>query len=151
MKRLVLCIQLLLAGALSCASPPGHAARVLVPAYSNPCCGGGPTMWTAVNAFAAAQPTQIGVVLNPASGPGASPIDPNYIDATGHGPLVDLIATGAPVYGYVATTNGSKPIATAQAEIALYYDNNYWRGQSIHLFSAFFLFLFIQETHFFVK
>ena len=136
MKQFSFIVQLALLSAALCASPA--AARLLVPAYANPCCGGGPTMWTAVNAFAAAQPMQIGVVLNPASGPGASPIDPNYIDATGHGPLVDLIATGAPAYGYVATTNGSKPIATAQAEIALYYDSNYWRGQSIHLAGIFF-------------
>jgi hypothetical protein len=95
-------------------------------------------MWTAVNAFAAAQPSQIGVIFNPASGPGTSPVDPNYVDSTGHGPLVDLLATGAPVYGYVATTNATKPIANAKAEIALYYDTSYWRGQLIHLNGIFF-------------
>lgn len=116
----------------------GSGAKLLVPAYANPCCAGGPALWAGVNAFAAAQAQQIGVVFNPASGPGPSPVDPNYVDATGHGALVDLLATGAPVYGYVATTNATKPLATAQSEIALYYDSSYWRGQPIHLAGIFF-------------
>jgi hypothetical protein len=126
----------------ACALPfSAHASgtRILVPAYANPCCAGGPALWSGVNAFAAAQPQQVGVVFNPASGPGSSPVDPNYVDATGHGPLVDLLATGAPVYGYVATTNATKPLATAENEIALYYDDSgYWRGQPIHLAGIFF-------------
>ena len=124
----------LAASSAACAS----GAKLLVPAYANPCCGGGPALWTAMNAFAAEQPQEIGVVFDPASGPGASPVDPNYIDDSGQGPLVDLLATGAPVYGYVATTNATKPIATAQAEIALYYDRNYWRDRPIHLAGIFF-------------
>jgi hypothetical protein len=116
----------------------GNGAKLLVPAYANPCCAGGPAQWSAAIAFATLQPSQIGVIFNPASGPGASPVDPNYVDDTGHGPLVDLLATGAPVYGYVATTNAGKPIANAEAEIALYYDTSYWRGQSIHLSGIFF-------------
>src|SRR5581483_2277753 len=123
--------------AVACAAH-GTGARLLVPAYANPCCAGGPALWSAVNAFATAHPQEVAVVFNPASGPGASPVDANYVDASGHGPLVDLLATGAPVYGYVATTNAAKPLATAEAEVALYYDPNYWRGFPIRVQGIFF-------------
>ncbi len=115
-----------------------NGTKILVPAYANPCCDGGPALWNEVNSFAAANPSAMGVVLNPASGPGASPIDPNYIGANGQGPLITLLSTGVPVYGYVATTYSAKPIDTALAEIALYYDSAYWRGQPVHLSGIFF-------------
>lgn len=61
-----------------------RALDVLFPAYANPCCGGGPAMWSALiaTAGAPARPFGLHVVFDPASGPGAS-VDPNYIDATG--------------------------------------------------------------------
>jgi hypothetical protein len=136
--RRALHTALTFAAMMASGTTQGSGTKLLVPAYANPCCANGPALWTAVNAFAAAYPSQLGVIFNPASGPGTSPVDPNYVDNTGHGPLVDLLATGASVYGYVATTNATKPIANAKAEIALYYDNSYWRGQSIHLSGIFF-------------
>ena len=136
MMRTVLCCLMLFAGAMCDAG--AVTARLLVPAYANPCCANGPAMWSGVIAFAAAQPQELGVIFNPASGPGSGPVDPNYLNDAGQGPLADLLATGAPVYGYVATTYGAKTLVAAQAEIAQYYSSTYWRGSTIHLSGIFF-------------
>ena len=50
--------------------------ELLVPAYANPCCSGGPTMWSTLISTAQTASTTINIILNPASGPGASSIDP---------------------------------------------------------------------------
>lgn len=132
----MLCCLMLFAGAMCDAG--AVTARLLVPAYANPCCGNGPVMWSGIIAFAAAQPKELGVIFNPASGPGGGPVDTNYLNNAGQGPLADLLATSVPVYGYVATTYGAKTLAAAQAEIAQYYSSTYWRGSTVHLSGVFF-------------
>lgn len=112
--------------------------RWLVPAYASPCCDGGPLLWSALIAAAQTRPQQIAVIVNPDSGPGASPIDPNYIDAAGQGPLVALAATAAVLVGYIATDYGNRDLATVRAEMTRYYDAAYWRGTSVRLDGFFF-------------
>ncbi|MBK7948166.1 MAG: spherulation-specific family 4 protein [Deltaproteobacteria bacterium] len=106
-----------------------HDARaldVLFPAYANPCCGGGPAMWAALISTAAtpARPFGLHVVFNPASGPGVA-VDPNYVDANGLGPLPDLRAAGAVVYGYVTTGYGARAAADVLADIDAYLVGHY--------------------------
>jgi hypothetical protein len=96
------------------------AIDVLVPAYSNPCCG---PMWSGLISAAGAGGFTLDVIFNPASGPGTS-IDPNYLK-NGKGPLVDVKAAGGVVYGYVATSYGTKSIAAAEAEIDRYFNTLY--------------------------
>lgn len=111
------------------ASLGAHDARaldVLFPAYANPCCGGGPAMWAALISTAAtpARPFGLHVVFNPASGPGVA-VDPNYVDANGLGPLPDLRAAGAVVYGYVTTGYGTRAPAAVLADIDAYLVGHY--------------------------
>jgi hypothetical protein len=95
-------------------------------------------MWTALVALGTSDPSELGVVFNPASGPGGTLVDPNYVTDAGAGPLVDLLATGAPVYGYVATGYAGKTVEAASAEIAKYYSSAYWRGHALRLGGIFF-------------
>ena len=106
-----------------------HEARgldILFPAYANPCCGGGPAMWTQLIGAASTPARRFGlhVIFNPASGPGAAR-DPNYVDATGHGPLPSLHTVGAVVYGYVTTGYGARPAAAVLADIDAYLVGHY--------------------------
>ena len=87
-------------------------------------------MWPDLVASAAAG-LPIHAILNPASGPGASPIDPNYVNTGGVGPAVDLVAAGGRLYGYVATTFGARPLAAVEGDIDVYYDPAYWRGAGV--------------------
>ncbi len=111
--------------------------ELLVPAYANPCCGGGP-MWA--NLLNTAQNSTVGlnVILNPASGPGASPIDPNYINPSGPDPLLDLTSAGGVVYGYVPTGFGIRNINDVKADVDTYYDPAYWRGAGVQVNGIFF-------------
>jgi hypothetical protein len=104
---------------------PAKAAVVdlLIPAYANPCCDDGPAMWSNLESAAASPNFKVNVIFNPASGPGTS-VDPNYL-SNGQGPLVDVRAAGATVYGYVATTYGDKSLGTVKAEIDKYFDTLY--------------------------
>lgn len=115
---------LLVLGALG--ANDARALDVLFPAYANPCCGGGPAMWTALIATAATptRPFGLHVVFNPASGPGTA-VDPNYVDATGHGPLPSLRAAGAVIYGYVTTGYGARSSAAVLADIDAYLVGHY--------------------------
>ena len=114
------------------ACPP---VELLVPAYGNPCCGGGPTMWSTLIAAAQANTVPLSVILNPASGPGAgTEIDPNYVNDTGSGPMgpmVDLKAAGGIVYGYVTTSYATRTLAAVEAEVDKYYDPAFWRGAGV--------------------
>jgi hypothetical protein len=132
----LLLLSILLGSAPSARAQTPLAA--LVPAYANPCCAGGVTMWPDLIASAASGSAEIHVILNPASGPGASPIDPNYVNVGGVGPVVDLVAAGGRVYGYVATTFGTRALAAVEADIDVYYDAAYWRGAGV-LVSGIFL------------
>lgn len=114
----------------------GSCARLemLVPAYANPCCDDGPAMWTGLATAAAAGTTKLHVILNPASGPGTGPeIDPNYVNADPAGPLLDVRAAGAVIYGYVSTSFATRPIGAAKADIDLYYTPAYWRGAGVQV------------------
>jgi len=59
------------------------AARLLVPAYANPCCGDGPAMWSGLIALGGSRPQELGVVFNPASGPGGALVEVCRIRTTG--------------------------------------------------------------------
>ncbi len=126
--------SLLGAGLLLLAGPAAAQTAgpaLLVPAYANPCCAGGLTLWPDLIASAASGSVPIHAILNPASGPGTSPIDPNYVNVGGVGPAVDLDAAGGRLYGYVATTFGARPLAAVEADIDVYYDPAYWRGAGV--------------------
>jgi hypothetical protein len=114
--------------ALACLLPVlAFAARIniLVPAYANPCCDGGPQMWTSLIASAtSARSFTLGVIFNPTSGPGTAR-DPNYLDAQGNGPLRDLRLAGGVIDGYVATTNATRPIADVKHDIDVYLTGFY--------------------------
>lgn len=132
---LLITVLLLLEGSEARAGGP---VRWLVPVYANPCCGDGPVFWSALISAAQTRPQQIAVIVNPDSGPGASPIDPNYIAANGQGPLVTLAATDAQLLGYIATGYGERDPATVRAEMTRYAQAAYWRNTSVRLDGFFF-------------
>jgi hypothetical protein len=108
--------------------------EVLVPAYANPCCADGPAMWAALEAAASNAVPHLNVILNPASGPGAGPeIDPNYVNTGPVGPLLNVRAAGASIYGYVSTSFATRDVADAKADIDLYYTPAYWRGAGVQV------------------
>ena len=112
--------------------------EVLVPAYGNPCCGGGPVMWSDLIA-AAPGGVHLNVILNPASGPGVGPeIDPNYVSPGPVGPLLDVRAAGATIYGYVSTSFATRTLADVKLDIDLYYTPAYWRGAGVQVDGIFF-------------
>ncbi len=107
---------------------PASADRVdlLVPAYANPCCGGGPLLWSTLIATAgdAGLDIEVHVIFNPDNGPGTA-VDPNYVDAQGNGPLLDLRNAGGFVHGYVPTGFGTRPATAVEADVDRYYDALY--------------------------
>jgi hypothetical protein len=111
---------------------------LLLPAYANPCCDGGPLMWTTLEDVAASALVRVNVILNPASGPGASPIDANYVSNATTGPLLDVRAAGAVVFGYVTTSYATRDVADVKAEVDRYYSLAYWRGAGIQVDGIFF-------------
>ena len=104
--------------------------ELLLPAYGNPCCGSGQTMWNSLISLAQDAndhnlPIHLNVIFNPASGPGVT-TDPNYYNpatpTNGH-ELVHLRNAGGShltVYGYVATTFAGKPPVNVKNEIDRY-------------------------------
>ncbi|MEZ6132036.1 MAG: spherulation-specific family 4 protein [Planctomycetaceae bacterium] len=117
------------------------SVNLLVPAYANPASPDGPAFWDGLIAAAASGANEVHVILNPASGPGASPIDPNYVNDTGSGafgPVIDLKAVGGIVYGYVPTGFGSRSLVSVLADIDTYYDPTYWRGSGVQIDGIFF-------------
>lgn len=110
-----------------------HAAiELIVPAYGNPCCGGGQQMWRDLVATAEMADVTLNVILNPASGPGGPLIDLNYVDAAGQrGALLGLHEAGARVVGYVHTRYASRPMSEVKQEIDRYYSPSYWRGAGV--------------------
>jgi hypothetical protein len=99
--------------------------NILVPAYANPCCGDGAQMWSSLVATAAGNRNfALEVIFNPASGPGFAR-DPNYLDATGNGPLRDLRLAGGLIDGYIPTASATRPIADVKADINAYLTGIY--------------------------
>lgn len=133
----ILCL-LVGAGALSPAEGQAPPLRLLVPAYANPCCGGGPAMWTQLTDTAVVMGPDVVVILNPASGPGASPIDPNFVDPLGQGPFIDYRNAGGAAIGYVGTGWATRPIGEVQSEVDRYFDPAYWRGAGVQVDGIFF-------------
>ena len=125
MNRLVL---MLLSLAVFCRSgiAGGATVDVLVPAYANPCCGGGPDMWTKLIASASdpQRHFELNAVFNPASGPGVGR-DPNYLDAAGDGVLARFVAAGGVARGYVATGNATRALSAVKADVDAYLTGQY--------------------------
>ena len=99
---------------------------LLVPAYANPCCDGGPNMWSSLISTAGdpSRNYDVHVILNPATGPGTA-LDPNYLNNAGVGPLADFRNAGGITHGYVATTWGNRPINEVKADIDAYVTGHY--------------------------
>lgn len=114
------------------------SARLLVPAYGNPCCGGGPAMWEQLTDTASVMGSDLLVILNPASGPGTGMIDPNYVNVSGQGPFIDFRNAGGVAIGYVRTDWAARSLDEVQSEIDLYFDPAYWRGAGVQIQGIFF-------------
>jgi hypothetical protein len=99
---------------------------LLVPAYANPCCDGGPNMWNQLIATAS-NPNrnyEVHAIFNPASGPGVSR-DPNYVNSAGAGPLANFLNAGGIAHGYVPTTFGTRAMTAVKADIDAYLTGHY--------------------------
>lgn len=113
--------------------------RLLVPAYANPCCDGGPDMWSQLIETALVMGDDVYLILNPDSGPGmVTEIDPNFVNELGQGPLIDYRNAGGAAIGYVATGYAMRSLSEVEAEIDLYYDPAYWRGAGVQIQGIFF-------------
>ena len=135
---LFLFVMLLLIGAVNPSECSASDVRLLVPAYGNPCCDGGPTMWAQLTDTASVLGPNLLVILNPNSGPGVGLIDPNYVDASGQGPFIDFRNAGGVALGYVRTEWTARSLAEVQSEVDLYYDPAYWRGAGVQIQGIFF-------------
>jgi hypothetical protein len=105
MKRWFICLALFAALGAS-AAPLG----IIVPAYFYPTPGG---LWHSMSNAATRVP--LVAILNPNSGPGASQ-DSTYVAA-----VTNLHKAGGQTIGYVHTSYSAQPLATAEAEVDLYY------------------------------
>lgn len=97
--------------------PPTACQNVTIPAYFYP-----PSYWAQATAGA---PTVSHMILNPASGPGATK-DPNYATV-----VSAAQAKGIKVLGYVATTYGVRDMNVVKAEIDQY--KNFYNVKDIFL------------------
>ena len=107
--------------------------ELLVPAYGNPAKPDGSYMWNSLIEIGQNSNVKLNVILNPNSGPGDSPIDPNYINNAGSGPLLDLKNAGGVVYGYVATENGNRSIEDVKADIDMYNNSAYYQNTGFQI------------------
>lgn len=138
-KKLLLLLVIL---AWSGTTKPGEClaadVRLLVPAYGNPCCEGGPAMWAQLTDTASVIGSDLLVILNPASGPGDGLIDPNYVDDSAQGPFIDYRNAGGVAIGYVRTDWAARSLVEVQSEVDLYFDPAYWRGAGVQILGIFF-------------
>ena len=95
-------------------------------------------MWDQLTDTASGIGSDLIVILNPNSGPGASPIDPNYITGNGTGPFVNYRNAGGAAIGYVKTEWAARPIADVQADVDLYFTSSYWSGAGVQIDGIFF-------------
>jgi hypothetical protein len=95
-------------------------------------------MWTQLTETALVMDSDLLLILNPASGPGVSPIDPNFVMEPGQGPLIDFRNAGGAVIGYVRTGWASRPLGEVQDEVDRYLDPAYWRGAGVQVQGIFF-------------
>ena len=112
--------------------------RFLVPAYGNPFNAAGAEMWTKLEETAQIMGSDLHVIFNPESGPGAGPVDPNYVNDSGQGPLVDVRNAGGFIIGYIATDYTNKSSFDVRNEVDLYYTPSYWRGAGVQIQGIFF-------------
>ena len=137
-KLLLILMTLALSGTTNPDKCLASGLRLLVPAYGNPCCAGGPSMWTQLTDTASVMGSDLLVILNPNSGPGAGLIDPNYVDDSAQGPFIDFRNAGGVAIGYVRTEWAARPLAEVQSEVDLYFDPAYWRGAGVQIQGIFF-------------
>ncbi|MEZ6095452.1 MAG: spherulation-specific family 4 protein [Pirellulaceae bacterium] len=126
MKRIaVFAIVLFLQAAIPCVSR-ADLIDILVPAYANPCCDGGPNMWSSLIATAGDTNRNFGLhaIFNPGSGPGTSR-EPNYLTESGTGPLADFRAAGGITHGYIPTGYGTRDINAVKADVDAYLTGHY--------------------------
>ncbi len=93
--------------------------HILVPAYANPCCDGGPEMWRALveTARNPQRNFELVAILNPASGPGQVR-DLNYLSEDGKsGVILDFRAAGGKLFGYVSTAYDERQDTDIMADI----------------------------------
>lgn len=130
----------------------------LVVSYANPAPSSSDSvaMWSSLIGNAQAIGPKLNLILNPASGPGASPIDANYINTTenppaypqfGSAPLVEVRSGGADVFGYVATGFGppgnadlnlpGRSLASVLADIDVYFESDYYRWAGVQVTGIF--------------
>ena len=121
------CVLMLLSGlGLETVCSGDELSQLIIPAYGNPCCGSGQDLWAAMTDIA--RPGILDVILNPNSGPGNGNIGFNYINREGsEGPLIDLFAAGATLYGYVHTRWGSRDLSFVLSEIDRYLTPDFYR------------------------
>lgn len=117
--------------------------ELLVPAYANPCCGGGPDMWSTLISTAIMNEVKVNIILNPFNGPGLhTTIDPNYLNLnTGSvgGPLLDFYSNGGIIYGYVATSFADRSLSEVKDDIDKYHASSYYYDGNILLNGGIFL------------
>lgn len=142
MKFYFPCFATLILSGASC-FVNGCLDTVLVPAYGNPCCDGGPEMWSSLTSTAMTSNLNIIAILNPSSGPGNGPeIEANYInDAAAYPrkkPLVDFTAAGGIAVGYVFTLRGDRDMALVKADVDLYFNPSYYKEFPVQVSGIFF-------------
>ena len=108
---LILALAPLALVVLSSLAPSARAdcPEILVPAYQYPTVG---DMWARIAATPAW--ANVGVILNPNSGPGTV-ADASYVSA-----VTGARTAGVKLYGYVFTSYGARPPAQVLAEVATY-------------------------------
>lgn len=137
-RWIALCLVLISGSFATPTASRAAQASLLIPAYGNPGNSDGAAMWDALIETAADIGPDLLVILNPNSGPGAPPIDPNYVGPSGDGPFIDFRQAGGVAIGYVRTDYANRPLADVQAEIDLYLDPVYWRGAGVQIDGFFF-------------
>lgn len=134
----ILLVLFILTLAIPASQCQASDTRLLVPAYGNPCCPDGMEMWNRLTDTASMMGDDLLVILNPASGPGMSLIDPNYVNDSAQGPFIDFRNAGGVAIGYVRTDWAARPLAEVQDDVDLYFNPAYWRGAGVQIDGIFF-------------
>ena len=100
--------------------------QLLIPAYGNPCCDAGKSMWDNLLSSAQNSTVPLHIIFNPASGAGTAR-DPNYLNAQGAGILADVHEAGAVIYAYIASHYAKKSLEAIKIELDRYFEQ-YYRG-----------------------
>lgn len=95
-------------------------------------------MWSQLTGTASVMGSDLLVILNPNSGPGAGLIDPNYVNDSAQGPFIDFRNAGGVAIGYILTNWANRALAEVQSDVDLYFDSAYWRGAGVQIQGIFF-------------